>query len=254
MFEGSLEGQIALVTGGSRGIGRAIALKLAEAGADVLVNFYVNREEAEKTVAQITARGVQGHLLQADLKDPRQITQMFEEVQKLSGGLDILISNAASGVLRPALELTAKHWDWAMHTNAKAFLLCAQEAAKLMQRRGGGKIVSVSSIGASRVIPSYAGIGASKAALEALTRYLAVELAPLGICVNAVSGGAVQTEVWKAVPEGEAILAAVKDRTPAGRLLLPEDIAEVVLFLVSPQAEMIRGQVLIVDGGYSLLA
>ncbi|MBI3988107.1 MAG: enoyl-[acyl-carrier-protein] reductase FabL [candidate division NC10 bacterium] len=249
----SFEGRVALVTGGSRGIGRAIALKLAEAGANVLVNFYVNREAAEKTAAEIEAKGVRSHLLQADLRDPQQIKQMFEEVQRIFGGLDILINNAASGVFRPAQEITAKHWDWMMNINARAFLLAAQEAAGLMRGRGGGKIVSISSIGSSRVFPFYAGLGASKAALEALTRYLAVELAPFGIAVNAVSGGLVETETWSHFPERDAILAAVRERTPAGRILKPEEIAHVVLFLCSPQADMIRGQVIVVDGGLSLL-
>jgi len=249
----SFEGQVALVTGGSRGIGRAIALKLAEAGADVLVNFYLNREAAEKTAVEIASKGVRSHLLQADLRNPEQIKGMFEEVKRVAGGLDILINNAALGVFRPVQEITAKHWDWMMNINARAFLLAAQEAAQLMRGRGGGKIVCISSIGASRVLPLYAGVGVSKAALEALTRYLAVELAPFGIAVNAVSGGAVETETWRSFPDGEAILAAVRRRTPAGRVARPEDLADVVLFLCSPQAAMIRGQVIVVDGGFSLL-
>lgn len=250
----TFEGQVALVTGGSRGIGRAIALKLAEAGADVLVNFYVNREAAEKTAVEIRAKGVRCHLLQADLRHPEQIKGMFEEVRRISGGLDILINNAASGVFRPVQEITAKHWDWMMNINARAFLLAAQEAAELMRGRGSGRIVCISSIGAGRVLSFYAGVGVSKAALEALTRYLAVELAPFGIAVNAVSGGAVETDTWRSFPEGEAILAAVRQRTPAGRIVQPEDLAEVVLFLCRPQADMIRGQVIVVDGGFSLLA
>lgn len=250
----SFEGRVALVTGSSRGIGRAIALRLAEAGADVLVNFYVNREAAEKTAAEIAAKGVRTHLLQADLRNPEQIKGMFEEIKRAYGGLDILITNAALGIFRPVQEITVKHWDWMMNINARAFLLAAQEAAGLMRGRGGGKIVSISSIGSSRVFPFYAGVGASKAALEALTRYLAVELAPFGIAVNAVSGGAVETETWRSFPDGDAILAAVRRRTPAGRILQSEDLAEVVLFLCSPQADMIRGQVIVVDGGFSLLA
>jgi enoyl-[acyl-carrier protein] reductase III len=246
-----LEGQVAVVTGGSRGIGRAIAVRLAAAGADVVVNYFLNREAAEKTAAEVRAHGVRAHLIQADMKDPAQIRNLFNEVKAHFGGLDILVSNAASGVFRPVNDLTAKHWDWMMNTHPRALLLCAQAAVPLMRGRK-GRIVSVSSIGSQRAIPQYAGMGASKGAVEALTRYLAVEYAPLGVAVNAVSGGAVSTDSWQQLPEVESIIEAIRQKTPAGRIIRPEDIAEAVLFLCSPQAEMIRGQVLVVDGGYSL--
>ena len=245
-----LEGQVALVTGGSRGIGRSVALRLATAGVDVVVNYYLNREAAEKTLAEVVGRGVRGHLIQADMKDPVQIRQLLAEVGDRFGRLDILVSNAASGVFRPAAELTAKHWDWMMNTHPRAFLLCAQAALPLM--RQGGRMVAVSSIGSQRTIPQYAGMGASKGALESLTRYLAVEYGPLGISVNAVSGGAVSTESWRQLAEADSVLAAITRRTPAGRIATPEDIAEVVLFLCGPGADMIRGQILVVDGGYSI--
>jgi enoyl-[acyl-carrier protein] reductase III len=248
-----LEGQVAVVTGGSRGIGRAISVRLAAAGADVVVNYFLNREAAEKTAAEVRSHGVRTHLVQADMKDPGQIRNLFGEVEAHFGGLDILVSNAASGVFRPVNDLTAKHWDWMMNTHPRALLLCAQAALPLMRGRK-GRIVSVSSIGSQRAIPQYAGMGASKGALEALTRYLAVEYAPFGVTVNAVSGGAVSTESWQQLPEVESIIEAIRQKTPAGRITRPEDIAEAVLFLCSPQAEMIRGQVLVVDGGYSLTA
>jgi enoyl-[acyl-carrier protein] reductase III len=245
------EPRVAVVTGGSRGIGRTIAVRLAADGAHVVVNYYVNREAAEKTAAEVRAHGVQAHLVQADMKDPAQIARLFAEVGERFGGLDILVSNAASGVFRRAEDLRAKHWDWMMDTHPRAFLLCAQAAAPLMRGRG-GRMVAVSSIGAARTMPLYAGMGAAKAALEALTRYLAVEYAPQGIAVNAVSGGAVLTESWKQLAEAVAALEDIQRRTPAGRMVTPEDIAEAVLFLCSPQAAMIRGQVLVVDGGYTL--
>lgn len=241
-----------LVTGGGRGIGRAIALRFAEAGSAVFVSFFVNREAAEKTAAEIVGRGGTAELLQADVKDEEQIRKMFERIRRVAGRLDVLVNNAASGVLKGALELSAKHWDWIVNTNARPLLLCAREAAALMAP--GGRIISVSSLGAQRVVPNYAGIGVSKAALEALTRYLAVELADRGITVNAVSAGAVETEIWRAFPEGEAILAAVRRRTPGNRLVTPEELAEVVYFLASEAARPIQGQVIVVDGGYSLLA
>jgi enoyl-[acyl-carrier protein] reductase III len=245
------EAQVAVVTGGSRGIGRAIALRLAGAGMHVVVNYYVNREAAEKTAAEVQARGVRACLVQADMKDPVQIGRLFQEVREQFGGLDVLVSNAASGVFRTAAELSAKHWDWMMDTHPRAFLLCAQRAASLMAGRR-GRMVAVSSIGSRRTIPLYGGMGAAKAALEAVTRYLAVEYAPHGIAVNAVSGGAVQTESWRQLAEVQSVLEDIGRRTPAGRIATPEDIADVVLFLCSPQAEMIRGQVIVVDGGYTL--
>jgi enoyl-[acyl-carrier protein] reductase III len=205
-----------LVTGGGRGIGRAIALRFAEAGARVFVNFFVNREAAEKTARDIELAGGAAHLVQADLKEPAEIRRMFAEVRQAAGRLDVLVNNAASGVLKGALELSAKHWDWVMATNARPFLLCAQEAATLMS--AGGRVIGLSSLGSHRVIPGYAAVGVSKAALEALTRYLAVELAPRGITVNTVSAGAVDTHVWRAIPGGEALLDQLEVALGRGRL------------------------------------
>ena len=246
-----LKGQVALVTGGGRGIGRAIVLRLAGAGADVAVNYYLNREAAEKTAAEARGHGVRTWAIQADMKDPAQIQALFAQVQAEAGGLDILVSNAASGVFRDAERLTAKHWDWMMHTHPRAFLLCVQAAVPLMRGRR-GRIVAVSSIGSQRAIPQYAGMGACKAAVESLTRYLAVEYGPQGISVNCVSGGAVATDSWQQLPEVKSLLETICRKTPAGRICSPEDMADVVLFLCSSQADMIRGQVLVVDGGYSL--
>ena len=247
-----LEERVVLVTGGSRGIGRAITLRFASSGTRLFINFFQNRTAAEKTAEDAISCGAKVHLLQADLKDQEQIRGMFREVERLYGRLDVLIHNAASGVLRSILELTAKHWNWVLDTNARSLLLCAREAASMMHE--GGRIISLSSNGSSRVIPQYGAIGISKAALESLTRYLAVELAPKGITVNAVSAGAVATEIWSLIPDGQEILEKIRERTPSGRLLNPEDVAAIVYFLASPQAQMIQGQVIVVDGGYSLIA
>lgn len=240
-----------LVTGGGRGIGRAIALRFAEDGARVFINFFVNREAAEITARDVLLRGGSAHLLQADLKEPDEIRKMFAELARAADHLDVLVSNAASGVLRNVLDLSVKHWDWVLDTNARPLLLCVQEAMKLMT--AGSRVISLSSLGSERVIPGYAAVGASKAALEALTRYLAAELAPRGIAVNAVAAGAVETEVWRAVPNGEAALSAIRIKTPIGTLVSAEAVADVVFFLASPAAQAIQGQVLVVDGGYSLL-
>jgi len=247
-----MESRVVLVTGGSRGIGRAVALRFASAGAKLFINFFQDREAAERTAHEVADRGGQAISFQADLKDPEQIRTMFEEVRSATGRLDVLVHNAASGVLRQTLDLTAKQWDWVMATNARSLLLCAREAAATMAN--GGRIISLSSLGSERVIPQYGAIGVSKAALESLTRYLAAEFAPRGITVNAVSAGAVPTDIWNLIPDGQAILEKVRERTPCGRLLTCEDVAETVYFLASPQAHMIQGQVIVVDGGYSLLA
>jgi len=241
-----------LVTGGGRGIGRAIALRFAEAGAQVFVNFFVNREAAEKTAHDVELRGGVAHLVQADLKEPAEIRRLVAEVERRAGRLDVLVSNAASGVLRDGLDLSPKQWDWVMATNARALLILAQEASRIMT--SGGRLIALSSLGSRRVIQGYASIGVSKAALEGLTRYLAVELAAKGITVNTVSAGAVETDVWQAIPEGTAALAAIRARTPGGALVTADEVAGVVYFLASPAAQAIQGQILTVDGGYSLLA
>ena len=247
-----MEGRTVLITGGSRGIGRAISLRFAKAEAQVFINFFQNRTAAEKTAQDVESLGARVYLHQADLQDEEQIRGMFNEVQRQFGGLDVLVHSAAAGVLRPVTELSGKHWDWVMNTNARSLLLCAREGGAMM--REGGRIISLSSLGSGRVIPQYSSIGVSKAALESLTRYLAVEFAPRGISVNTVSAGAVSTEVWDLVPDGQEILAKVINRTPSGRLPTPGEIAEIVFFLSSPHAQMIQGQVIVVDGGYSLLA
>jgi enoyl-[acyl-carrier protein] reductase III len=246
----SLEGKRALITGSGRGIGRAIALKLASQGADIIVNFFRHRESAEQTAKDIEALGVKAEVIRANVGDPAKIDEMFDMISNKFGRLDILINNAASGVGRPIMDLDVKAWEWTMDINARALLLCAQRAAKLMDGRG-GKIVSMSSLGSPFVLPNYAIVGVSKAAVEALTRYLAIELAPQGICVNAVAASAVETEALKFYfKEGP-----VKDNrqvTPAGRMVIPEDVANVVAFLCSEEAFMIRGQTIIVDGGTSV--
>ena len=224
-----MEGRVVLVTGGARGIGRAIALRFAQTPAHLFINFFQSRSAAEETAAEAKSRGAQVHLVQADLKDEDQVRGVFGEIRSVCGRLDVLAHNAASGVFRSLLEMTAKQWDWVMNTNARSLLLLAREAAPLMGE--GGRIISLSSIGSERVVAQYGAIGISKAALESLTRYLAVELAPRGISVNAISAGAVATEFWDLVPQGEEVLNRVRAQTPLQRILTPEEVAEIVFFL-----------------------
>jgi enoyl-[acyl-carrier protein] reductase III len=246
------EGKKAFVTGGTRGIGRAIALALAEAGADVAVNFLRNRAPAEETRALVEETGRRCLILKGNVADHDHIHRMYETIREEFGRLDLLVSNAASGVLKPAVELTQKHWRWTMDINAGALLLMAQHIVDLMGEEG-GKIVAVSSLGAIRAIPNYTAVGASKAALESLVRHLAAELAGRGVNVNAVSAGTVDTDALKHFPNREEMLSTTVERTPAGRLVTPEDVANAVLFLCSDRASMIQGHTLVIDGGYSIL-
>lgn len=246
------KGKVALVTGASRGIGRAIALRLARGGADVGINYVKNEGAAKEVAAEIEGMGRRAHALQGDVGRADDIKRMFTEALRLLGHIDIVVSNAAGGVIGPTLRIGKHGFGVAMDVNARALLLCAQEAAKAMEGRG-GKIVAISSIGSARCLPGYAAVGASKAAIEALTRYLAVDLAPKGINVNAVSAGPVQTEALKFFRDLDAMQADLMKRTPAGRIARPEEIASVVAFLCSDDAGWIHGQTIVADGGLSLL-
>jgi enoyl-[acyl-carrier protein] reductase III len=238
------------VSGGSRGIGRAIALRFARDGAArqeqtrVAIGYFRSDGAAEKTAEELRTLGAEPTLVRGNISSER----VLEEVAAL-GPLDALVHNAASGVSVAALEASGKHWDWTMNTNARALLQLAQVAAPQMP--DGSSIVAISSLGAQRVLDNYTLVGTSKAALEALVRYLAVELAPR-IRVNAVSGGVVDTEALDHFPNREEMLAAGR-ANPVGRMVTADDIASAVAFLCSKEADMIRGQTLIVDGGFSLL-
>jgi enoyl-[acyl-carrier protein] reductase III len=244
----NFDGASVLVTGGSRGIGKAIALRFAEDGAKrVAIGYLRNDRAAEETAEELRAAGAEPLLLRGNVSSQRVAQEALE-----LGPFDVVVHNAATGVIEPVLETQDKHWDWTLNANARAMLTLARALAPKM--RAGSSIVGISSLGSTRVLENYVLVGVSKAALEAVVRYLAVELAPRGIRVNAVSAGVVETGALDFFPNREQMISDSLERTPAGRLVEPRDVADAVCFLCSDTAEMVRGHTLVVDGGYSLLA
>jgi len=244
----NFEGRAVLVTGGTRGIGKAIAQRFASLGAaKIALGYLRNDAAAEEAAGDLREAGAEPVLVRGNVASERVAAELASY-----GPYDAIVHNAATGVIRPALETEDKHWDWTLGANARALLSLARACAPDMKQ--GSSIVGVSSLGSVRVLENYVLVGTSKAALESVVRYLAVELAPRGIRVNAVSAGVVDTEALEYFPNREQMLKAAQTRTPAGRMVEPEDVAAAVIYLCSPEAEMVRGHTLIVDGGYSLLA
>jgi enoyl-[acyl-carrier protein] reductase III len=242
----SLQGSSVLVTGGTRGIGLAIALRLVRDGARRAVLGYMRNDRAADAAAeQVRAAGAEPVLVRGEVSRARVVDELASH-----GPYRVVVHNAATGVIRPALETDDRHWDWTLNANARALLSLARATASAMPE--GSSIVAISSLGAQRVLPNYLLVGTSKAALESVVRYLGVELAPR-IRVNAVSGGVVETGALEHFPNKQEMLRSV-ERTPAGRLVEPDDIAGAVSFLCSPDAAMVCGQTIVVDGGFSLRA
>jgi enoyl-[acyl-carrier protein] reductase III len=246
-----LKGKVAFVTGGTRGIGLAVAERLAERGADVVISYFRSRQSANDAVEKIKSFGVDCIAHRANMGNHEQIPPIFESIKERFGKLDILISNAALGLYTSMLEIDDKAWDLSMHTNARAFLNCVQLAAPMMPDHS--RIVTLSSLGSIRYIPGYAAIGVSKAAIENMVKYMAIELAPRHITVNCVSGGFIDTSALKVFPNYEQMKSEVSARTPFKRIGTPAEVADVVVFMASPKASWITGQTVIVDGGYSLM-
>jgi enoyl-[acyl-carrier protein] reductase III len=243
-----VNGRSVLVTGGTRGIGKTIALRLASEGATrVALGYMRNDAAADATAEEVRTAGAEPLLIRGNVASDKVIAELASH-----GPYAVVVHNAATGVIKPALETEDKHWDWTLNANARALLSLARACAPEME--SGSSIVAISSLGAQRVLENYVLVGTSKAALESVVRYLAVELSPRGIRVNAVSAGVVETEALDHFPNREEMLRSGRTRTPAGRLVEPDDIAGAVAFLCSPDAQMVRGHTLIVDGGYSLLA
>jgi enoyl-[acyl-carrier protein] reductase III len=212
----------------------------------VALGYLRNDQAAEETAEEVRAAGAEPVLVRGNVSSSKVLAEIAA-----AGPYRIIVHNAATGVIRPALETEDKHWDWTLNANARSLLALARATAPAMAP--GGSIVAISSLGSHRVLPNYVLVGTSKAALESVVRYLAVELAPREIRVNAVSAGVVETGALDFFPNKEELLATVT-RTPAGRLVEPDDVAAAVAFLCSDEAQMVRGQTLIVDGGFSLLA
>jgi len=250
-MEKELKGKVAFVSGGTKGIGKCIALGLAEKGAHVVVNYFRSRSAANETVKELQDLGVESYAHRANMGNHDQIPPIFEGIKDRFGKLDILVSNAALGLFTEMVDIDDKSWDLSMHTNARAFLNSVQLASPIMPDHS--RIITISSLGSIRYIPGYAAIGVSKAAIENIVKYMAVELASRKITVNCVSGGFIDTNAMKSFPNYDLMVKEVVARTPFKRMGTPKEVGDVACFLAGPKATWITGQTIIVDGGYTLM-
>jgi enoyl-[acyl-carrier protein] reductase III len=246
-----LTGRVALVTGGSRGIGRACALRLAEAGADVVVNFVSAQEAAMDVAEQIAGLGRKAYVVKADVSEQDDVQSLMDFIAQEVGQLDILVSNAATGGFRPLLNSTERNFRATFGTNVLALLYLVQAAVPLLERSTGrAKVIALSSHGSDTALPWYGLIGSSKAALESLVRHLTLEVGDRGVNVNVVKSGLVETDSTRRIPHADRIFAGRKDKAMMGeRMLTTQDVADAVLFLASPLSDLVQGETLTVDGG-----
>ena len=249
-----LTGRVALVTGGSRGIGRACALRLAEAGANVVVNFISSHQAAMDVAEQITGLGRKAFVVKADVSEQDDVQSLMDFIAEQVGQLDILVSNAATGGFRPLLNSTERNFRATFGTNVLALLYLVQAAVPLLERSPSrAKVIALSSHGSDTALPWYGLIGSSKAALESLVRHLTLEVGDRGINVNVVKSGLVETDSTRQIPHADRIFAARKDKAMMGeRMLTTQDVADAVLFLASPLSDLVQGETLTVDGGAAI--
>lgn len=246
------KGKVVCITGSSRGIGRRLALRFAAEGADVVIHYFRNGDAAREVVGEIEEMGQKALLVKANLEQEEKVHQLFQAIEEEYGRLDVFVHNAASGRNRLAMDVDSKGWDWTINVNARSFLLGAQHAARLMPPEGGA-MLAISSFGSDRVFPYYTSVGATKAAIESLVRYFAIELADRKVNVNAISAGAVVTGALEHFPEIEKTWAKIEEKIPYHRMVNADDVANLAMFLCSKEAEMIRGQTIKLDGGLTLL-
>ncbi|MFL2665174.1 MAG: SDR family oxidoreductase [Dehalococcoidia bacterium] len=246
----NLSKKTAVITGGTRGIGKAISYELGRRGANVILNYLRNHKEAKKAQEELIDNKINCSIYRCNIGDIESIDKFYNKVQTEYKNIDILINNAASGVMKESKDLDVKHWDWTMDINARGTWYISKKLSTLMSNSG--NIINISSPGSSMVLPNYFPIGVSKAAVEAITRYLSIELSDRNISVNSVSAGYVLTDALNHFPDSENVKKIARKATPAGRTITPNDVANVVAMLCGSDAEMIRGQNILVDGGSTI--
>mgnify|MGYP001185261045 FL=1 len=246
----NLKNKTVVITGGTRGIGKAISAELGIRGANLILNYLRNHKEAKKTQKELNENNINCSIYRCNIGDIESVDKFIDKIVTEHNKIDILINNAASGVMRKSTDLDVKHWDWTMDINARGTWYISKKLSNHMVN--GGNIINISSPGSSMVLPDYFPIGVSKAALEAITRYLSIELAEKNISVNSVSAGYVLTDALNHFPDKDSVVQIAERATPAGRPISPQDVANVVAMLCSTDAEMIRGQNILVDGGSTI--